>query len=290
MNVKDLHIHKYKYWSNKTTKKKTIKVIAFDLDETIGSFTHFTMLWNALPINRNQIIFNKLLDIFPEFLRYNILSILQFLYKRKQVHDFEKLYIYTNNQYSPEFPNYVVEYLQSKMLPINLTVKLFDKVIGAYKINDKIIEPNRSSNTKQFDDFIRCSMIPKISEICFIDDHYYEKMKRKQIYYIQPKPYFHDLKMNDIRERFSNFLDLEIYTDSGFLEKYFTTSTVEEIMKKFDKIFIHIPEFMIMHYDKTVEHIISQKMMYHIKEFLYASRNAKTKKIKFNLGNFTRKK
>ena len=58
-------IHKGKYYNKKRTKSYG-RVIAFDLDETLGSFTDLEILWSSLqhftkkyePIN-----FNSLLDL-----------------------------------------------------------------------------------------------------------------------------------------------------------------------------------------------------------------------------------
>ena len=73
------------------------RVIAFDLDETLGSFTDLEILWSALqhftqeytPIN-----FNQLLDLYPEFLRYGIIHILEFLLQKKKMGQCKHIYIY----------------------------------------------------------------------------------------------------------------------------------------------------------------------------------------------------
>ena len=67
------------------------KVVVFDLDETLGYFIEFGIFWDSLKeyVNKNNIdcninqdLFNKILDLFPEFLRPNIINILQYLKKK----------------------------------------------------------------------------------------------------------------------------------------------------------------------------------------------------------------
>jgi hypothetical protein len=61
------------------------KIVVFDLDETLGYFMELGMFWdsltnyiknNKLQIPIDQKLFNKILDLYPEFLRPNILGIL----------------------------------------------------------------------------------------------------------------------------------------------------------------------------------------------------------------------
>ena len=62
------------------------KIVVFDLDETLGYFMELGMFWDALnayikhkqiknPIN--QELFDNVLDLYPEFLRPNIIEILK---------------------------------------------------------------------------------------------------------------------------------------------------------------------------------------------------------------------
>ena len=82
-----VQIYKGKYFL-KPKYKQVSKVIAFDLDETLGSFIDLDILWRTLKGLEKQydieVDFNKLLDLYPEFLRYGILSILEFLYQKKK--------------------------------------------------------------------------------------------------------------------------------------------------------------------------------------------------------------
>jgi hypothetical protein len=70
-----------------------MKIVVFDLDETLGYFTELGIFWdclkNYLKQESNKTIltqsdFNDVLDLFPEFLRPNIINILTYLKKRKE--------------------------------------------------------------------------------------------------------------------------------------------------------------------------------------------------------------
>ena len=50
-----------------------MRIIAFDLDETLGEFIYLSQLWNLVNnqiSNLNQIHFNYLCELFPEFFRF----------------------------------------------------------------------------------------------------------------------------------------------------------------------------------------------------------------------------
>ena len=65
-----------------------MKIVVFDLDETLGYFTEFGIFWDCLmrysnekkKVLLNQCDFNDILDLYPEFLRPNIINILSYLY------------------------------------------------------------------------------------------------------------------------------------------------------------------------------------------------------------------
>ena len=180
---------------------KINKVIVFDIDETIGSFYELMLLWNGLEefgIYLNQEFFNDLLDMYPEFLRYGIITIFEYLLHKKRTRDCHKVFIYTNNIYSPEFPMRIKKYFDYKLK----TTDFFDQIICAFKVNGKIIEPSRTTNHKTYDDFMKCTVLPPNTETCFIDNTYYEKMNHEKVYYIQSKPYNHGLSSSEIMQRF----------------------------------------------------------------------------------------
>ena len=257
--------------------KKVPKVIAFDLDETLGSFMDLEVLWNILisiNLGLEQQIFNKLLDLFPEFIRYGIIPILEYLYQQKISGECSHIYIYTNNQCSQLWSEMICNYFNYKLnIPENTS--LFDKLILAFKINDIPVEISRTTHDKTHSDFIRCTLLPKSTQICFIDNSYFPNMKNERVYYIQPRSYEHNLSFDEIIQRIikSNLgIDIDISNFVNVLE---------------NNNFITIEKKQNRNYDIFV----AQKIMYHIKEFFYLSkRKIRTKKIKLNIGKFTRKK
>jgi hypothetical protein len=189
------------------------RIIVFDLDETLGYFTQFGMLWDTineynkhihLNIEMNQTFFNKLLNLYPEFLRPQILRILEYLKQQKEAQNCQKILIYTNNQAPKQWAYFIKNYFEDK-----INYPLFDQVIGAFKVNGKIIEICRTTNKKTKDDLIHCSKINSNSKICFIDDTYYPNMTDENIYYINLKPYIYDLPFDVLIERLNDYYNMD---------------------------------------------------------------------------------
>ena len=98
-----------------------MKIVVFDLDETLGYFVEFGIFWDNLSfylskylnkeIGQNE--FNTIIDLYPEFLRPNIINILKYLKTKKQSKSCQKLMIYTNNQGSRKWINHVISYFES---------------------------------------------------------------------------------------------------------------------------------------------------------------------------------
>ena len=295
---KYIHIYKNKYNKPITIignyqPRKINKVVVFDLDETIGSFGELMVLWNCLECVKekyqlsfdiNQTLFNHFLDIYPECLRYGIIVIFEYLLHKKKKGECSKIFVYTNNKGSPHWPNKIKEYIDYKLN----TTNFIDKIIHAFKVNNVIIEPMRTDVKKTYTDFIRCSILSKKTEICFIDDTYYNKMKDDKIYYIQPKSYNHKLLHSQMISRLvdSNFFNKQILNGN--------TKNKENIVDFITSLFKYeypIEYNTLLTIEMPIDVLISQKIMYHIKDFFYlTTRNLKTRKIKYLFGKFTRKK
>jgi hypothetical protein len=265
---------------NNVSIKKNNKVIVFDIDETLGSFTEIDILWNELIKIDNKLMnvyfFNQLLDIYPEFLRYGIINILHFIYNKKKIGECYKLFIYTNNKSINSLVDYILQYFNYKL---NSMENIFDKVIYSFKINNKNIDLRRTTISKTYNDLIRCVKIPETTEICFIDNTYFPKMSNKFIYYIQPISYYHNLTNREIVERFMNST---VYKTIGFsIEYHYLISFFKN-----EKLFIHNKLNKL----KT-DIYVSKKILYHIKEFFHYNnyRNIKTVKKNIRIGRFTRK-
>lgn len=263
-------------------RKCTNKVIIFDLDETLGCFTDLEALWgvidkNVLPYNNiyltKQLLFNALLDLYPEFLRYGILNILEYLNYKKSIGHFIGIYLYTNNQVSKTWSKYITNYLDYKISASGL----FKQIVYAFKINKRIVEPLRKSNSKTYSDFIRCSLLPRNTEMCFIDNTYYTKMHHNKVYYIQPKPFFHGMKTGDIIQRLMGSHILKINDDKIFMSHFLDNNLITSVEKSQKNI--------------DEDTYVSRKILYHIQDFfLLTTRTKRTHKNKtLNIGNFTRK-
>jgi hypothetical protein len=279
---KEIQIYKGKTFLSSYSKKAPV-VIAFDLDETLGSFADLEILWRTLnSFQKNKPVnFNDLLDLYPEFLRYGILLILEFIYNKKKKGLCEKVYIYTNNQCSPEWSKLIAKYFDYK---VKTDSELFDKIICAFKIDNKIVEFKRTTNNKTHKDFINCTMLPQKTKICFIDNTYFYEMNNDRVYYIQPMSYIHQLSGTDIIDRF-------IYSDlckkTFDMDNQYILSDLLYIQFK-KRGPMNIQENKML-FEQDIH--VSQKLMYHIKEFFYLTQKKnRTKKIKYPLGKFTRKR
>ena len=253
-----------------------MKIVVFDLDETLGSFVEFGIFWDCLhrylsktsKIHLTQTDFNSILDLYPEFLRPNIIQILYYLKSKKECNGCKKLMIYTNNQGSPSWTYQLKTYFESK-----INYSLFDQIIAAFKINGKRVEICRSSHDKSYHDLLKCTKIPLHAEICFIDDNYFPGMYNENVYYINLKPYTHDLEFDVM---ISRFLTSEI----GKQMIYNNEKVVfEDFMKK---------EFTLYHYEciekdkeeQQIDEIISKQILSHLEDFFHQSSKIKTNKVK----------
>lgn len=182
-----------------------MKIVVFDLDETLGYFTQLNIFWNSLKkyyqdINNiilSQNDFNDIIDLYPECLRPNIINILDFLKNKKETNCCRKIMIYTNNTGGKEWSKMICDYFDLK-----LSCTIFDQIIGPFKIDGKRFELGRTSHSKKYDDLIRCTKIPLNAEICYLDDTYYPHMVTDQVYYIHVEPYFHDLEFDEMITRY----------------------------------------------------------------------------------------
>ena len=183
--------------------------------------------------------------------------------------------LYTNNQCKEGWIDHILKYLGDK-----LGEPIFDKTVCAFKINKKITNQLRTSNNKSYADLIRCTMLPKSAEVCFIDNSYYEDMVHDRVYYIQPRSYQHSLSTDEIIDRFISkwgLFSIPSNFESTLYEWFLMNNAVQKGDMNENNILIDIT--------------VSQKIMYYLKEyFLLATRSPKTKKIAVNLGRFTRKK
>jgi hypothetical protein len=244
------------YVSNQHKIKK--KTIVFDLDETLGQFTDLHVVYKTvvklLHRDLSQSEFNSLMDLYPEFLRPGIITILEFLYHKKTQNAFYRLFLYTNNQCSGNWIKYIIYYLHLRIGA--LENPLFEEPICAFKIRDKVVELRRTSNVKSYSDLIQCIMLPsEKTEICFIDNTYYEKMCNDSVYYILPQSYYHSLKKNDIINRLIK--NINIFTSSIGSVALYNLLEISLCENEYDKT------------SRETDIYITKKIMFHVREFLY---------------------
>ena len=263
---KIIKIYKGNHFSSPSNKKLP-NVIVLDLDETLGSFTDLDILHRNLS---KYIAFNDLLDLFPEFLRYGIFPILKYIHNEKIKNKCNNVFIYTNNQSHYDIVGSISSYFSNKLG----TNDFFNKVIRSFKIGDRIVEINRTTRNKTHDDFIRCTLLPKRTQICFIDNSYFPEMENSRVYYIQPMSYHHHLSKEEIMRR------LDCISLSS-----------QERDRIYDRLITFPEATMKGHCDylemkKNMDKMVAKKMMYHIRDFFFLThRRAKTKK---RLGFFQR--
>ena len=278
--MQDKYIKVFKGKSVLNNAKYHYKTIAFDLDETLGSFGDLYLLWIGIEtyiqhnIDPND-LFRSIMDLYPEFLRHGILSILEFLLHKKKIGECDRIFLYTNNQCKDGWIDHILKYISEK-----LGENIFDKTISAYMIQNKMKNISRTSNNKTYNDLIRCTMISKSADVCFIDNSYYEKMLHDRVYYIQPKSYEHSLSTDEIIDRFISkwvLFQLPANFETTMYEWFLMNNAIRKSSLNESKI--------------TIDIAVSQKIMYYLKEyFLLSIRSKNTKKIAVNLGRFTRKK
>jgi hypothetical protein len=275
------------------------RIIVFDMDETLGYFVELGMFWDALQnfymkhkmVNNemeektfhlknatSSMHFCKVLDLFPEFMRPDIIKIVEYIHSKKNNNNCDKLLIYTNNQGPKSWANLISSYFD-----YILKKQVFDKVIYAYKVKGKHIELERTTHDKTFDDLIRCSKMNKNTHICFLDDQYHPYMKNDNVYYVNVKPYVYNLKYNEMAERYydayhKTFLDDVVHKNEFILDIVsFMNEFRYTVVEKNDK-------------DFNVDKFISQRMMYHLKCFFNEKKRNKTIKKAKKVANHNKRK
>jgi hypothetical protein len=184
--------------------------------------------------------------------------------------------IYTNNTGPRTWANHIIEYFESKT-----GCKLIDQVIAAFRINGKNVEICRTTHNKTHEDLIRCTKIPVNAEICYLDDTFYPEMANDNIYYINIKPYYHDLQ-------FDYMLDKFVKSDLGkniVAEK----DEFNDIMNK------HIKLYRYKCLDKDlkeceIDKILGKQILNHLHEFFNKSKKNITLKNRRKRKNITFKK
>jgi len=264
--------------------KKVSKIVVFDLDETLGYFPELGMLWDTIQHvfyhDLGQLTFNELCELYPEFFRPHIFTILKFLVKKNKKSNKNKVMIYTNNQGPKSWTMHIKSYIESK-----LDYKLFSQVICAFKVRGQHVEICRTTHDKTYDDFIRCSKIPKTAEICFLDDQVHEEMQHDKVYYINVKPYYYSISFPEMIDRF-----IRSNIGKKLIDNYYNNN-----IDRFTMVSLRfLKNYRHSYHNKSskeynVDKIVSKKMMIHLQSFLNENYSNGTRKIKGKRKHRTRK-
>ncbi len=222
-----------------------MKIVVFDLDETLGYFTQYGIFYdsitNYVKLKNKPTLSEKdfcaILDLYPEFLRPNIVNILTYLKNKKKNNCCHKMMIYTNNTGPRDWARNIINYFEKK-----IHFKIVDQIIAAFKINGKRVEICRTTQNKTHNDLIKCTKIPIDAEICFMDDCFYPEMSNDNIYYINIKPYYHDLSFENMLERFkksnigNSLIDDQIEFDKLMMNniRLYNYTVIEKDEKEYD--------------------------------------------------------
>jgi hypothetical protein len=136
-----------------------------------------------------------------------MIEILKYVYEKKANGTCSGLFIYTNNQGPRSWVQHIAKYFDYKVGSVerndrNDGANLFDKIIAAYMINGKVIEPGRTSQNKTYDDLLRITGISPQAEVCFVDDLNHPDMRHENVLYLNVKPYVKTLSTDEMIRRY----------------------------------------------------------------------------------------
>ena len=277
---KNIFSHFNIFNTNKMLKSaKPNKIIVFDLDETLGCFTEIGIFWEALEnfyeTNLLNESFYDVIDLFSDFLRPNILNILEYIKDKKLNNECDKIMIYTNNQGPKTWVTMISNYFNNK-----IGYKVFDNIIAAFKISGKIIEFNRTSHDKSVEDLIRCTRINPNTEICFIDDQYHPLMNMENVYYINVKPYFYSMPFEEMAEKYYKH-----HKDNIKCKKEEFINFIINFMKQYNYSIKNKS-----HDETELDKIVSKKIVIHLEEFFKKDKKQNTRKRKIVKNRLTKRK
>ena len=260
-------------------RSKYNNVVVFDVDETLGHFNQLYIFWSLLNIyldcKLDKHYFFQILDDNQDFIRPNMIKILKNLKNKKISKKCDYIMIYTNNNGPKFWLDLIKDYFEYK-----LNYKLFDRIIRAFKIDGKIIEPKRTSHEKKYSDFINCTRLPKNTQICFLDDQKHIEMEHPNVFYINIEPYLHN-------EDFK-IMAVKFYKKNPELFNKNSEVFINYIIKYTKNYKINVKKKSII--QKNIEYILSNHIGKLINKFFNQHIKIKTNKIiKINLHKKTRK-
>ena len=243
-----------------------MKIVVFDLDETLGQFYELGMFCDAVEsYNKKKLNFKEfyeIMDIFPEFIRPNMLKILLYLKEKKNKGECNKIIIYTNNQGPKEWAINIKNFMEKK-----LNAKIFDQIIAAYKVGGVVIEPKRTRHDKSLEDLLSCTNLSNETKICFLDDVYHPLMDRDTVHYINVKVYNCTIPFNEMAEKYYKHFSHKIGDKQKFI-KYITNQ-----MNKYSCT-IHNKSIN----EKQIDALESTKIHKQLRDFFKVNKKKQTRK------------
>eukprot|EP00746_Dinoflagellata_sp_MGD_P138531 gnl/MRDRNA2_/MRDRNA2_72169_c0_seq3.p1 gnl/MRDRNA2_/MRDRNA2_72169_c0~~gnl/MRDRNA2_/MRDRNA2_72169_c0_seq3.p1 ORF type:complete len:208 (-),score=23.67 gnl/MRDRNA2_/MRDRNA2_72169_c0_seq3:10-633(-) len=195
------------------------------------------------------------MDIFPEFLRPNILKILQYVTRKKRSGACRKVMIYTNNQGPWSWPQMIASYFDTKT-----GLKTFDHIV--YGEFEEIVH-GLGKRTKSFQDLTKCTGISSDIKICFYDDRRHPLMEHDNVDYFHLEPYEFNMMFWDMAERYyAKAQSMGGRNKFDFVEDIvsFSTRYYDEFQISEDNVTDYAAE-------RHANEVVSQKMMTHLRAF-----------------------
>jgi hypothetical protein len=280
----------------KSSQKKH-KIVVFDVDETLGNFSQFSIFGHVLEeyFNDQNIMyhyFNDLVDLYPEIIRPSMVRILDYIRKKKNAGVCSKVMIYTNNTGPDKWVSHIRHYFEYKLRTatsvsaskeLAIVPPLFDHIIGGFKPNKAHNTsngyPQRTTKDKTVDDFILCSRLPSNIEVCFLDDLYHPKMTDERVYYIKLQPYYSYIPFETFVVRFLNsdlfrnvfdkmYVPSIIPSMSALVKKEILSIEIYNLFVKYATI----ANYDVKVYQKKInpreiDEIISKYILFHLQQF-----------------------
>ena len=259
----------------KNQNQKYNYAVVFDMDETLGHFTQLYVFWNLIKSYLDDYCLHEryffaIIDMFSDFLRPNIIKLLNNIKRKKKRGICNYVMIYTNNN----GPKYWAELIKA-YFHYRIDYELFDKIIGAFKIDGNVVEICRTSHGKSHRDFINCTKLPKNTKICFLDDQTHKEMEHENVLYINIEPYTHNEEFDVMAEKFyKKFKSL-------FIEKN-PDNTLDKFVKYIKKYTQHynlkyINKSKII---KNIDYILGNEIIKKMDEFFKSKPRKSTRKKK----------
>ena len=265
--------------------KPKIKAVVFDVDETLGNFSQFSIFAHAIEdyFDKPDITyryFNDLVDLYPEIIRPSMLRILEYIRKKKNANVCSKVMIYTNNMGPDTWVAHIRKYFEYKLRAsaasaaatsggLAITPPLFDHTIGGFKPQNPgsasaSVFPQRSTTEKTVNELIRCARLPQDTDICFLDDLYHPKMTDERVYYIKLQAYHCYIPFHTFVSRFCKSA---LYRDVFAISPADANELHALFMKYANIAKYDAKAHQRKMYPREIDEIISKYILYHLQQF-----------------------